>query len=201
MFRLSTTIVIKWLMYSNRLSCLTSPIGLLVSTERISIGVMPSVRSSLERSLFSSKSQSPAGKNTVFVVICLTLIPRLFHGNYGLATLCTTTVSRRRRARLWCKCASTLPQYSKCFFHTALDCFRTPTDGLTTEQLLEECQRSSEDLCTMLFEYFGKHIVQPRRDLFEKATKMKVSESCDTGFLTHVEASTAMETCKQIELF
>ena len=24
-------------------------------------------------------------------------------------------------------------------FHTALNCFRTPTDGLTTEQLLEKC--------------------------------------------------------------
>ena len=69
-------------------------------------------------------------------------------------------------------------------FHTALDCFRTPTDGLTTEQLLEECQQSSEDLCTMLLEYFGKHIVQPRCDLFEKATWMKVSHSSDTGFLT-----------------
>ena len=53
----------------------------------------------------------------------------------------------------------------------------------------------------MLFEYFGKHIVQPRRGLFEKATKMKVSQSSDTGFLTRVEATTAMETCKQIELF
>ena len=53
----------------------------------------------------------------------------------------------------------------------------------------------------MLLEYFGKHIVQPRRDLFEKATKMKVSQSSDTGFLTQVEATAAMETCKQIELF
>ena len=60
-------------------------------------------------------------------------------------------------------------------FHTALDCFRTPTDGLTAEQLLEECQQSSEDLCSMLLGYFGKHIVEPHRDLFEKATKMKVS--------------------------
>ena len=86
-------------------------------------------------------------------------------------------------------------------FHIALDCFRTPTDRLTTEQLLEDRQQSSEDLCTMLFEYFGKHIVQPRRDLFEKATWMKVSQSSDTGFLTQIEANAAMETCKQIELF
>ena len=48
-------------------------------------------------------------------------------------------------------------------FHTALDCFRRPTDGLTTEQLIEECQQSADDLCTMLLEYFGKHIVQPLR--------------------------------------
>ena len=73
-------------------------------------------------------------------------------------------------------------------FHTTLDCFRTPTDGLSTEQLLEECQQSAEDLCTMLLEYFGEHIVQPRHDLFEKATWMKVSQSSDTGFLTQAEA-------------
>ena len=59
-------------------------------------------------------------------------------------------------------------------FHTALGCFRTPADGSTTERLLEECQKSSKHLCTMLFEYFGKHIVRPHRDQFEKATRMKV---------------------------
>ena len=52
----------------------------------------------------------------------------------------------------------------------------------------------------MLFEYFGKHIVQARRDLFEKATRMKVFQSSDTGFLTQVKANAAMETYKQ-ELF
>ena len=41
-------------------------------------------------------------------------------------------------------------------FHTAPDCFRTPTDGSTTEQLLES---ASSPPRTMLFEYFGKHIV------------------------------------------
>ena len=56
-------------------------------------------------------------------------------------------------------------------FHTALDAFRTP-DGVnvTAESLLEDCQRSIEDLSTMLFEYYGKVIVQPRRDLFSKAS-------------------------------
>ena len=52
----------------------------------------------------------------------------------------------------------------------------------------------------MLFEYFGKHIVPPRRDLFEKATRMKVSQSSHTCFRTQVKAAAAMETCKQ-ELF
>ena len=32
-----------------------------------------------------------------------------------------------------------LVQVLQVLFHTALDCFRTPSDGLTTEQLLEEC--------------------------------------------------------------
>ena len=85
--------------------------------------------------------------------------------------------------------------------HTALDCFRTPTDGLSTEQLLAACQQSSFNLCSMLFEYYGKQIVQPRRDLFEQATKMQVSFSANTGFLTRVEAAAAMETAKQTELF
>ena len=85
--------------------------------------------------------------------------------------------------------------------HTALDCFRTPTDGLSTEQLLAQCQQSSFSLCSMLFEYYGKHIVLPRRDLFEQATKMQVSFSANTGFLTRVEAAAAMETAKQTELF
>ena len=53
----------------------------------------------------------------------------------------------------------------------------------------------------MLFEYYGKHIVLPRRDLFEQATKMQVSFSANTGFLTRVEAAAAMETAKQTELF
>ena len=61
-------------------------------------------------------------------------------------------------------------------FHTSLDAFRTP-DGasLSAEKLLEECQQSIEDLSTILFEYYGKIIVQPRRDLFEKATSRRVS--------------------------
>ena len=83
-------------------------------------------------------------------------------------------------------------------FHTALDAFRTP-DGVnvTAESLLEDCQRSIEDLSTMLFEYYGKVIVQPRRDLFSKASGLRVSQSFDTGFMTRVEAEAAMESAKQ----
>ena len=40
----------------------------------------------------------------------------------------------------------------------------------------------------MLFEYYGKVIAQPRRDLFSKATGLRVSQSSDTGFMTRVEA-------------
>mgnify|MGYP001047692992 CR=1 FL=1 len=52
----------------------------------------------------------------------------------------------------------------------------------------------------MLFEYYGKVIAQPRRDLFSKATGLRVSQSSDTGFMTRVEADAAMESAKQTEL-
>ena len=32
-----------------------------------------------------------------------------------------------------------------------------------------------EDLCMMLLEYFGKHIAQPRRELYEKVTGLPVN--------------------------
>jgi hypothetical protein len=61
-------------------------------------------------------------------------------------------------------------------FHVALDGFRSP-DGVnvSAESLLEDCEQSIEDMPTMLFEYFGKVIAQPRRDLFKKATSLRVS--------------------------
>ena len=63
-------------------------------------------------------------------------------------------------------------------FHASLDAFRTPDGaGLSAEKLLEEFQQSIEDLSTVLFEYYGKIIVQSRRDLFEKATSLRVSQS------------------------
>ena len=52
----------------------------------------------------------------------------------------------------------------------------------------------------MLFEYYGKIMVQPRRDLFEKATHLRVFQSSAAGFMTRVEADAAMESAKQAEL-
>ena len=46
----------------------------------------------------------------------------------------------------------------------------------------------------MLFEYYGKVIAQPRRDLFSKASGLQVAQSSDTGFMTKVEAEAAMDT-------
>ena len=52
----------------------------------------------------------------------------------------------------------------------------------------------------MLFEYYGKVIAQPRRELFSKATGLRVAQSSDTSFMTRVEADAAMESAKQAEL-
>ena len=52
----------------------------------------------------------------------------------------------------------------------------------------------------MLFEYYGKVIVQPRRELFSKASGLRVSQSSNTGIMTRVEADAAMESAKQAEL-
>ena len=61
-------------------------------------------------------------------------------------------------------------------FHAALDTFRSPNGAhVSAESLLKDCQQSIEDLATMLFEYYGKVIVQPRRDLFSKAFGLRVA--------------------------
>ena len=60
-------------------------------------------------------------------------------------------------------------------FHAALDAFRSPDGaGVSAESLLEECQQSIEDLATILLEYHGKIIAQPRRGLFEKAASLSL---------------------------
>jgi len=83
-------------------------------------------------------------------------------------------------------------------FHAALDAFRSPNGvNVSAESLLKDCQQSIEDLATMLFEYYGKIIAPPRRDLFEKATSLRVSQSSALGFMTRVEAKAAMEMAKQ----
>ena len=69
--------------------------------------------------------------------------------------------------------------------HTAIDSLRTTEDDdvQSPEQLLSECQSSTRDLCLVLFEFLGKIIIQPRRDIFEKATSLFVSQSAAPGFL------------------
>ena len=52
----------------------------------------------------------------------------------------------------------------------------------------------------MLFEYYGKIIIQSHRDLFKKARSLRVSQSSAAGFMTQVEADAAMESAKQAEL-
>ena len=76
---------ITLLMYSNRLSFGTSLIVLFGSTTRISIGVLPSLRSSCEDYFFSSNSRSLA-RRRCSIVVCMTLISRLFPSNCRLAT-------------------------------------------------------------------------------------------------------------------
>ena len=65
-------------------------------------------------------------------------------------------------------------QLLQVLFLTELDAFRTPDAEISAKQLLEECQQSTKDLCTMLLEYFVKHIVLPCHDIFEQATQVWV---------------------------
>ena len=52
----------------------------------------------------------------------------------------------------------------------------------------------THDLCQTLFEFLGKHIVQPRRDIFEKATGLRLTAGDQaSGFLTQFEVESAME--------
>ena len=48
-----------------------------------------------------------------------------------------------------------------------------------------------------LFECFGKHVLQPRREIFEKATGLSVTHSTSSGFLTRAESETAMVAARQ----
>ena len=57
------------------------------------------------------------------------------------------------------------------------------------------------DLCQTLFDFLGKHIVQPRRDIFEKATGLRVTAGDQaSGFLTQFEAESAMEEARRQDL-
>ena len=47
---------------------------------------------------------------------------------------------------------------------------------------------------------FGKHVVQPRRDIFERATGLSVSHSTSFGFLTKAKSVSAMVTATEHDL-
>ena len=84
--------------------------------------------------------------------------------------------------------------------HTSLQTLREPDDTHSAETLLSGVQNSAFDLCQILFEFFGKNIVQPRRELFQKATGLSVSHNTSSGFLTGAESESAMATARQHDL-
>ena len=63
---------------------------------------------------------------------------------------------------------------------------------------MDELDFMVEDLCMMLLEYFGKHIAQPRRELYKKVTGLPVNPGKPSrGFLTEQEAESAMIVAQQ----
>ena len=61
-----------------------------------------------------------------------------------------------------------------------------------------ETSATARDLVSLLLEYFGKFVAQPRRDLFESATGL--TAGTPSGFLTQKEATSAMEQALQSDL-
>ena len=86
--------------------------------------------------------------------------------------------------------------------HTTIDALRTTNDDdvQSPEQLLSKCQSSTRDLFLVLFEFFGKHIVQTRREIFEKATGLSLSQSAALVFLRQVESDAACAIAPQHDL-
>ena len=84
--------------------------------------------------------------------------------------------------------------------HTALQTLQEPNDKHSAETVLSKVQNSAFDLCQILFEFFGKNIVQPCCDLFQKATSLPVSHNTSSGFLTRAESESAMATAWQHDL-
>ena len=67
---------------------------------------------------------------------------------------------------------------------------------------MDELDHMVKDLDMMLFEYCGKHIAQPRRELYEKATGLPVNPGKPShGFLTEQEVESAMLVAQQQDLF
>ena len=114
----------------------------------------------------------------------------------------TTRPSSWRQTRGWFSHMRTSLQFSRCcitFSIPSLDRLRSTT-GM--QRLSSMCCIVCRMICaTMLLEYYGKHIVQPRRDIFEKATGLRVTPGDQSsGFLTAVEADSAMEEARRQDL-
>ena len=72
--------------------------------------------------------------------------------------------------------------------YTSIQTLREPDDNVSAVTPLSEVENSAFDLCQILFDFFGKNIVQPRCDLFKKATSLPVSHNTSSGFLTRAES-------------
>ena len=65
---------------------------------------------------------------------------------------------------------------------------------------LQTLYKPDDTVSVDTFEFLGKTIVQPHRDLFEKAKGLSVSHSTSSSFLTRAESESAMATARQHDL-
>ena len=62
-----------------------------------------------------------------------------------------------------------------CFSKKNIGSIQTASTATSAERLLCVWQASLEDPCTLLLEFFSIHIAQPRRGLFNGATRLDMS--------------------------
>ena len=87
-----------------------------MSTTRISIGVLPILRSSFERFLFSS-SYLILARLVYFIVVCVTPISRLFPDTLYYNR------EQKEKSKALVQVHTDFAPVLPVFFHTALDCF------------------------------------------------------------------------------
>ena len=87
-------------------------------------------------------------------------------------------------------------------YHTLAHLIRLhDVEKVSFSEHLHSLTLQSRDLCFMLLECYSKHLSQPRRDLFEKATGLMITPvEQSTGFLTTLEAECAMEEARRQDL-